>query len=126
MKVMLKLELRDDSVLSLMRFYTQFFNDISSNLGRDLIGPIPRTWVAEITGRDPKYRYARNFLPFKKDYSLSNSKGTRGIYAIYILDGGKFYEVKYWKERYFCTVTDWKIEILTKDNIESLLPKEEK
>lgn len=45
----------------------------------------------------------------RTDYSQSNSKGTRGVYINYILDGGKIYYVNNpisWKcvERFFATV----------------------
>jgi hypothetical protein len=78
--------------------------------GRAIFGSIPPyAWCAEITGLDKKYKYMRRFLPFKKDYSQSNSVGSRGIRAIYMLEENKIYEVKDWKDRYFCIVRDWGI-----------------
>ena len=85
-----------------------------------------RYWVAEITGTDPKWKYKREFLPYKKDYAEANSKGTRGVYAFYILDEGKLYEVKkpvsqVRHERYFCTVVDGSIKRLEDGEVEKWL-----
>jgi hypothetical protein len=68
-----------------------------------------RYWVAEIIGKSDKYGYERRFLKYKKDYSEANSKGTRGVYAYYILENEKIYEVcspQSWKndDRYFCII----------------------
>lgn len=76
------------------------------------IGVPPRSsWVAEITGPDEKYGLKREFVRAKLDYSRSNSKGSRGIFAEYILSSGKVYEVNSrvtWgrAERYFCIVDE--------------------
>lgn len=70
----------------------------------------PRYWVARISGRDPRYKWQRQFLRGLKDYSKSNSVGSRGIMVTYLLDSGHVYEVKQpvsWKrsEHYYCRVT---------------------
>lgn len=51
------------------------------------------TWCAEITGISGRYRFERKFLDRKVDYSQANSRGTRGVYAVYILWEGKIYEI---------------------------------
>jgi hypothetical protein len=66
----------------------------------------PRHWVAEIVGLDPKYTFKRVFLSQKRDFSKSNSVGSRGVYANYMLEYGKVFEVsdpKSWRriDRYF-------------------------
>jgi hypothetical protein len=92
-------------------------DSIVPGLGRATFGSFPLyVWVAEISGRDPKYTLARTFLRFKRDYAQANSKGSRGIYAVYLLDAEKLYEVKDGKDRYFCTVIDWEIQRLTLDD----------
>lgn len=63
-------------------------------------------YVAEICGFHNIYKYERKFLKGKRDYTLSNSKGTRGIYVYYVLDSNIIYEVRYktsWKsqQQYF-------------------------
>lgn len=84
-------------------------------------------FVAEITGFHPKFKYERQFMRCKKDYSKSNSKGSRGVYAFYILESGKIYDVLEpysWKKshRYFCTIDDnGNIEILTKEQVNQCL-----
>jgi len=70
-----------------------------------------RQWVAKISGNDDQYKYKREFLKCDYDYEKSNSKGTRGVYAIYILSPLNIYEVNElisWKNncRYFCHVVD--------------------
>lgn len=65
-----------------------------------------RYWVAEITGTDPKFGFKREFLNPKHDFTKSNSKGSRGVYASYFLEYGKVYEISSpvsWKntDRYF-------------------------
>jgi hypothetical protein len=45
-------------------------------------------------------------LRYRKDYSRSNSKGSRGVFAEYILESEKIYDVRDNKRRFFCKVTD--------------------
>lgn len=76
-----------------------------------LIGmPPPSCWVAEIKGYGDIYKYDREFLPRKLDYTHANGIGSRGIMAEYILESGRVYEVKQqlsWNQsrRYFCLVS---------------------
>ncbi len=67
-------------------------------------------WVAELTAEHPRFKFEREFLDWSKDYEHANSRGSRGVRAIYILETGKVYEVfekTSWKSshRYFCRVT---------------------
>lgn len=110
MKAILALELRGDNTRQLWKLGRWQCDQVAPGLGAAVIGFMPSSaWCAEIVGRDPKYKYARRFLPFKKNYSQSNSVGSRGVRAIYMLEENKIYEVKEWKERYFCTIRDWAI-----------------
>jgi hypothetical protein len=112
MKAALEIELFGEDYRSMCKIYKRLLDDAMPELSEIVIGKnSPSGWVAEISGLDPKFRYARIFLKRKIDYSRSNAKGSRGVYAEYILESGRLYEVKYqtsWKngERYFCTVTD--------------------
>lgn len=68
-------------------------------------------WAAKITGYYGTENFKREFLYGKRDYTNSNSKGTRGIFVWYILESGCYYEVsapRSWShvERYFCKVSD--------------------
>lgn len=78
-----------------------------------------KPWVAEITGRDPKYGLARSFLAGSRDYSRSNRPGTRGIYTTYVLEPGKVYEINdphSWGKtcRYFARVApDLSLAVIT-------------
>lgn len=85
-----------------------------------------RAWCAEITGMRGR-GYVRRFLHGKKDYTRSNSKGSRGIYWLYLLEAGRIYEVSAplsWKrhDRYFCWVLpDGTIERITKEVVDAWL-----
>lgn len=110
MKAVLEIELVGDNIVQEMRLWRRLGDDLMPGIGTMIFGKYPPSgWVAEISGFDERYKYKRNFLRCKKDYSRANSKGSRGVYAEYILDEGKIYEVKNRKKRYFCKVVDWKI-----------------
>lgn len=110
MKAVLEIELFGEDTRQLYKFWTNFTNEMSPGLGDATFGTLPPSgWVAEVIGTDQKYKFARSFLKRKLDYSRSNSKGSRGIFAEYILESGKIYDVKQqvsWRnsKRYFCTV----------------------
>lgn len=112
MKAFLELELFSEDTRAMAKLYSNIADCIVPGLGGMVIGTIPpSSWVAEITGFDEKYKYARKFLKPKKDYSRANSKGSRGVFAEYIIESRKIYEVKAsltWRriERYFCTVDE--------------------
>lgn len=89
------------------------------------LGP-PRYWVAQITGRSGGNGYDRQFLKAKTDYTHSNSKGTRGVYACYLLESGHIYEVSSpvsWKrvDRYFCRAVDGHVQRITKVEVDQCL-----
>lgn len=93
-------------------FFRGLTNSLSPGLGDVTFGKPPKSyWVAEITGSDPVYKYARAFLKGKKDYTKANSVGSRGVFINYLLESGHLYEIKAqvsWKsnDRYFCMVSD--------------------
>jgi len=66
-----------------------------------------KEWVAEITGRHPKYGFAREFLPMlARDWSSSGKTGSTS----FELEEGKVYEVNApYKGRYFIRVENGKI-----------------
>ena len=91
--------------------------------GSSLFGGSCRAWVAE---REIN-TFKRIFLKPIIDYSESNSKGTRGVYALYLLVPGKLYEISEptsWKNthRYHAIVKNGKLRILSG---EILLKKDE-
>lgn len=110
------MELFGEDTRQLCKVYRGMFEVGGGDFGKAYfdahIGIPPRSsWVAEITGPDEKYGLSRAFLKGKMDYSRANGKGSRGIFAEYILSPGKIYEVKSqetWRRsrRYFCTVGD--------------------
>jgi len=86
------------------------------------LGHFPkRYWCAEILGPDVQYGLSRRFLSPQKDYVKSNSVGSRGVYAYYLLDSGRLYEAAIplsWRKtgRQFMTVdNDGNIVNLTED-----------
>lgn len=107
MKACLEIELIGDSVRYINNLFRDIVNKEIPGLGTATFGNYPPSgWVAEISGFDHVYKYKREFLRFKKDYSRANRKGDR-VFAEYILESGKIYDVKKnGKNRFFCIVTD--------------------
>lgn len=125
MKATIGIELIGDNEMQFFRLYESVFDQaLFQGAGKALIGrPKSSSWVAEITGTHPKYGLNRKFLGYKKDYSKSNSSGSRGVYAWYILESGKCYEVSRkltWSslDRFFARVTeDGGIERIEKSEV---------
>lgn len=90
-----------------------------------------RCWVAHIVGSDEKYKFKREFLKPKTDYTKSNSKGSRGVYLWYLLESGNIYDVSEttsWKnvDRYFCKVSeDGDIIKITEEEVKEWIKKKE-
>lgn len=106
MKIYLEIELRNDDLRQFAKLYSYIGDQVCPGLGSELFNIPASSWIAEITGFDPKYKFKREFLRYKKDYSRANSVGSRGVYANYILESGRIYDVKDFKDRYFCIVND--------------------
>ena len=96
-----------------------------------VLGPLfrvpSRFWVAEITGHDTRYGWARKFLRGQYDYENANSVGSRGVMVHFFLESYRAYEVKKpisWRkdDRFFCSCgTDGKIERIDEDEVERLI-----
>lgn len=76
-----------------------------------------KPWVARVD-IDAGGSVQREFLPKHKDYSSSNSAGTRGVRYCFILDENTPYEVFHkssWNkiDRYFCSVMNGEIQRLS-------------
>lgn len=129
MKTSLKIECIGDNYDQTIKFWKNVTADLcGNNLAEATFGTFKASYfVAEITGFHAKFKYERKFISCKKDYKNANSKGSRGVYAFYILESGKIYDVLEpysWKNshRYFCTVDDnGNIEILTKEQVDQCL-----
>jgi hypothetical protein len=112
MKAVLALDAIGDNVDRMFRDSCKAMNGMISGLGDAVIGKPPASyWVAEITGPDLQYKWKREFLRGKKDYSKANSVGSRGVFIYYTMESGHVYEVKErtsWKrgDRYFCRISD--------------------
>jgi hypothetical protein len=112
MKAHLSFEIIGDGQYQEIRFFKNIMNEMMQGMGNVFFAGFKRDYfVAEINGIDKKFGFSRVFINGKKDYSETNSKGSRGVKAIYILESGKIYEVKHkvsWKsfDRYFCIVAD--------------------
>lgn len=83
--------------------------------------PPSRCWVAKITGKHSKFKYAREFIKPEKDYLLANGIGSRGVYFCYHLADG-IYEIsspRSWKrtDRYFAKVTGQNLRIIEEDEV---------
>ncbi|MEQ2441793.1 hypothetical protein [Solibaculum intestinale] len=111
MKAVIKLELFGENTRQMCKVYRSAFRENGcAEIFDTVVGVPPRSsWVAEVLGPSEKYRLERNFLKPKLDYSRANGIGSRGVFAEYILESGKLYEVKSqesWSrtDRYFCIV----------------------
>jgi len=126
MKASLVLELIGDNNYQYGKSVNKQFTSITG-LGCNLFSVPSRSWCAKITDLDPKYKWKREFLKGMKDYSNSNSKGSRGVTSTYILDEWNVYEVKRsvsWgnSERFFCIVNkDGMIEKISEDQVENFI-----
>lgn len=104
--LILKIECIGDDFYQESRLWRSIANDALPGLGDQTFGMKKLWWVAEITGLNPIYKFERKFLKYKKDYSQANSKGSRGVYAIYFLENGKVYDISTCRNRYFCRIED--------------------
>lgn len=84
-------------------------------LGKDVADAVigkkrPRMpWVAEITGRDDKFGFKRQFLEGKWQRRDSNGAQSRGVMLEFCLESGRLYQVHSfvsWRktDRYFCII----------------------
>ena len=66
-----------------------------------------KEWIAEITGRHPRFNFERRFLnPVARNWSSSGKTGTTS----FLLEEGKIYEVNEpWKGRYFITIQNGEV-----------------
>jgi hypothetical protein len=114
MKASLKLEIIGENMIAEEKKMRGICETIAQGSADVVIGRkklTPHPWVAEITGKCPRFGLARKFLKFSKDYAEANGKGSRGILACFVLESGKSYEVferVSWAKsrRYFCFVDD--------------------
>lgn len=87
----------------------------------------PKTWVAEITGRaQGGRRFERVFLNGKRDYTDSNSTGSRGVVKWFELREGPVYEVSEpisWERgrRYFCRAVAGNVVQVSEEEVEAWL-----
>lgn len=113
MKATLSLEYIGEAHDARLALYSGIVDQVGDGLGRAVVGNArPRKpWVAEITGRDPKFGLRREFLPANWQRKRANGAHSRGVELWFLVESGHLYEVKAhvsWRsrDRYFCTVTD--------------------
>jgi hypothetical protein len=122
MRAVLQLELIGDNYYA----YKQYAERLNERYERDvylrgMARPELKPWVARILGPDPKYGFKREFIHGQRDYTFSNSVGSRGIYEYFALTPG-IYEVNErltWKRarRYFVRVEGTEITEISKDEV---------
>jgi len=83
-------------------------------------------WVAEIVGLEPRWGFRRVFLRGRKDYSRSNSIGSRGVYVYYELHEGAIYDIHErtsWRsvDRRYARIGDGHEVRMTKDEVTAWL-----
>ena len=87
-----------------------------------------RGWIAEITGKDPKYKFAREFIG-NRDYSQADEFGNGAITQA-TLEEGHLYEINAphpdGVDRHFCTiVNDEIVELGYRELMERLEAREQ-
>jgi len=88
-----------------------------------LIPPRPKPWVARITGKDPRWKYKREFLAGVYDYSrVTTRRAGRGIYLYFFLAPGiyELFAPISWKHemRYFARVnSDGELVKITEEEL---------
>jgi hypothetical protein len=121
---LLKIECIGDDTHQVLKLYRNLTNELMPGLGDMTFGKSQKPyWVAEITGEDSKYKFKREFLRCKKDYSEANGVGSRGVYVYYNLEEGKVYHVsspESWKriDKYYCTIKNGELQRLTQKEVE--------
>lgn len=103
---------------------------IGDNIAREFrfFGAKSRNWVAQIFASNGRGGWVRSFLDGNRDYSLSNSRGSRGIMVSYLLEQGPIYEInapQTWScsDRYFARVMDNTLSRMTEDEVRKCLEK---
>lgn len=126
----LRLELFGEHVNAMCAVYRAAFDREGYAEARDhLRDPMRRPWVAELTGRDARFGYARRFLrPALTDYSASNAIGSRGVVRHYHLREGAVYEVHErvsWgrSRRYACRVEGGAVVEMTDAEVRAWLDR---
>lgn len=119
MKHIIEIEAIGDNSLSALSGMSNFICDISRKEREKMPASY---WLAEITGLSEAYKFDRLFIKGRKDYSLANSTGSRGVFIYYTIEEGKFYEIKKpvtWREtdRYFFTWYNNREYILTEQEL---------
>jgi len=74
-----------------------------------------KEWVAEIIGRDPKYKFKREFLrPVGRDWSSSGRTGS----TAFQLEEGRIYEIREpYKDRRFVSVQNGQIITISPEEV---------
>lgn len=125
MLAMLRLEAIGDAENAGCRGLSAFLGVVDERMRRAMRPPIRVPWVARITGRDPKYGLARDFLRGRKDYADSNSIGSRGVYLYFTLADGVYEvrELKSWRRerRYFCRASGGELNELSREEVDAWL-----
>lgn len=80
-------------------------------------------WVAEIVGPDDKWKFKREFLNGKVDFTHANKRASRGVYIQYLLEPNRYYDVSSpmsnkFTDRYYCKVG--RDEVIRVDEMEVL------
>jgi hypothetical protein len=127
--VTLKLEAIGDDAVATLRacaWVDDFYRAVTGATCRSSLEGMRRPWVARVTGFDPQYRFARDFLRGQKDFSEANRVGSRGVYVYYHLLEGEIYhvhELLTWRKsrKYYCTVSDGKLIELELEEVEAAL-----
>lgn len=121
-----EIECIGDDVVQMSRMYGTIAEDCGRSDIKDFLdlGKLFRPWIAKICGEDEKFGFKRDFVKCIKDYSRSNSVGSRGVYAVYDLEPGIYDSYGHrCGRRYFRVTGNLNIEYITKSEVLACLRK---
>lgn len=116
-----------DEAIQIRRALKQGKNvHVPHNLLWQVVGRARRPWAARLTGLSEQHGFEREFLKPQKDWSSSNGIGSRGVYLVYHLREGSFYQVhkllNWTKSRtYFCRVESGHLVEMSREEVTACL-----
>ncbi len=92
---------------------------MKATIGIEYMGGHRQPLISKITDFDTKYKYKREFLTPKLDFTHSNSKGD-GTQFWYVLEDG-IYEVRSPRGKYFVVVTNGDYKTISENEVQQCL-----
>ena len=118
-------EIGGDETAYIRQARVKIADNVSASVANLFSWPGRTPWVAEITGRHPRFKLDRVFQGFKKDYASANSCGSRGVYLHFELTDGIYEVLEFmsWRRsrRYFLRVAGTTAKEIDRCEVEAWL-----